>query len=356
MRFIIFESVLFEDIEDAKQYYPNIDDDTYYALIELDPTFKQGSTKFGNYGKWILNLYKQGKLKEEDFYKVTDYLKEFDTKKKNFQNKDIGQFKSLPDLAKALDGVEDVEKTDRQIRRDKTKLKEYDIVFKDDKWTIYVPKTYGASRMLGDGTTWCTASSDESYYNEYSKQGKLYIIISNSDPTEKYQFHFESKQFMDKYDDDILYDVKELINDDKVLDFFSKTVKNIPVEFIDFDKLSKEEFDNLVGSDDCEIREEVANQGVGLDRLINDEDEDVRAAVARQGFGLDKLIDDESEIVRKAVAEQGYGLDKLINDTNPIVRSAVASQGYGLDKLVNDEDTIVRSIARKQLTKRQGKK
>lgn len=355
MRFLILESALFEDIEDAKQYYPNIDDDTYYTLIELDPTFKKGSTKFGNYGKWILNLYKQGKLKDEDFYKVTDYLKEFDTKKKNFQNKDIGQFKSLPDLAKALDGVEDVERSDRQIRRDKTRSKEYDIVFKDDKWTIYVPKTYGASRMLGDGTQWCTASSNERYYNEYSKQGNLYILISNSDPDEKYQFHFESEQFMDKYDEDILYDVRELINDDKVFDFFRESKKQVPVEFINFNKLSKEELIKLASDGEPRVRATVAEQGYGLDKLVNDEFEFVRAEVARQGYGLNKLVNDEDWGVREAVAQQGYSLDKLVNDRNWRVRKAVAEQGYGLDRLVNDENAFVREEAERQLAKRNGK-
>lgn len=34
----------------------------------------------------------------------------------------------------------------------------------------------------------------------YSNQGPLFIIINKDDPTEKYQYHFESNQFMDRRD------------------------------------------------------------------------------------------------------------------------------------------------------------
>ena len=47
-------------------------------------------------------------------------------------------------------------------------------------------------------------------YQQYSKNGPLYIMIKKSNPSEKYQFHFESKQFMDK--DDHRINIKEFFN------------------------------------------------------------------------------------------------------------------------------------------------
>jgi len=81
------------------------------------------------------------------------------------------------------------------------------------------------------------------------------------------------------------------------------------------------------------------------DSLVGDEDRDVREAVANQGFGLDKLINDEHWIVRLAVANQGFGLETFINDEDWLVRAAVASQGFGLDKLINDKNWHVRKVA-----------
>ena len=48
-------------------------------------------------------------------------------------------------------------------------------------------------------------------YQQYSKNGPLYIMIKKSNPSEKYQFHFESKQFMDK--DDHRINIKEFFNE-----------------------------------------------------------------------------------------------------------------------------------------------
>lgn len=62
MRLQILEGVfLNEDIEAVKKYYPNIPDDTFMQLIELDPTYR-GNDSLGKYGKWLLNLYNRNKI------------------------------------------------------------------------------------------------------------------------------------------------------------------------------------------------------------------------------------------------------------------------------------------------------
>ena len=201
MRFLLFEG-----IEDVKKYYPNIEDSTFNTLIALDPTYKEGKDKLGNYGKWILGLYVKNKLKDEDFYKVTELLDVFDKNKRNFQNKDINQFKSLPELYDAISNMEEVELTDRQkLRQTQNKIrqsmKDAEVVLDTPKFTVYVPKTYEASCKLGQGTSWCTATNtSDHYYNYYSKQGPLYIIVSKTNGA-KWQFHFPTGSFMDQNDD-----------------------------------------------------------------------------------------------------------------------------------------------------------
>ena len=64
-------TLLVEGIQEVKKYYPDIPDDKFMNLIKLDPTYKNDD-RLGKAGKWILNLYKNKQLKEEDFYKVTD--------------------------------------------------------------------------------------------------------------------------------------------------------------------------------------------------------------------------------------------------------------------------------------------
>lgn len=200
--------LLTEGIADVKKYYPNIEDETFYKLIALDPTYKEGVDKVGTYGKWILNLYKQNKLKEEDFYKVTEYLTEFEENKKWFNNKDIGQFKTLPDLYDALKNVVVGELSKNQKDKQfKKEIKKSDlnaeVVYEDEEWIVYVPNDYETSCKLSSNTEWCTGISskgDDYYYNMYSNQGPLYILHNKKDGNDKYQFHFESSQFMDASD------------------------------------------------------------------------------------------------------------------------------------------------------------
>ena len=55
-------------------------------------------------------------------------------------------------------------------------------------------------------------------------KGPLYILISKDNPSEKYQFHFETSQFMDVKDQDI--DLGEFMEDNEdVYQFFTKIKK-----------------------------------------------------------------------------------------------------------------------------------
>ena len=77
-------------------------------------------------------------------------------------------------------------------------------MYEDDDWVVYTPKTYAASCKLGQGTRWCTATTeDDSYFKKYTKSGPLYININKNNPAEKYQLHFESGQYMDREDEEI---------------------------------------------------------------------------------------------------------------------------------------------------------
>lgn len=76
--------------------------------------------------------------------------------------------------------------------------------------------------------------------------GKYYVVINKKDKSDKYQFHFESNQFMNKNDEKI--NVEEFCNKNGLTDFFKKegydienygvdiTVKNI-LDHIDFETI-----------------------------------------------------------------------------------------------------------------------
>ena len=238
--------LLTEDIDDMRKYYPNIPEDKFMYYIELDPTYKKGSKNAGTYAKWILGMANKGNI--ENIGHLTDVLKRFDDSKKNLVNKDIMKFKSVSEVEdmlnddssyKDLSHRQEVRQRQKD-RRDADLEKDADIVYKDSKWTVYVPNTYAASCKLGQGTTWCTASTESDYYyNMYKDEygGDYYIVINNSNPSEKYQFHIESGQYMDKDDNEI--DIQDfLIKNDGLYSFIGNIYsfnEEDPIPFAPYD-------------------------------------------------------------------------------------------------------------------------
>ena len=204
---------LTEDIAAVKRQYSHIPEEDFYDIIKLDPTYKEGSDSVGKYGKWLLGLYKKDNPLNYTTW-ISDMLADYDSKKndRNYDiEKDIGKFKSVADMEVAVEYAAPAELSHRQEVRNRQQarknadiVKDADIVYEDDDWKVYVPKTYEASCKLGQGTSWCTASTEsQSAFDEYMDSGNLYININKHNPEDKYQFHFESEQFMDNDDEEI---------------------------------------------------------------------------------------------------------------------------------------------------------
>jgi len=125
------------------------------------------------------------------------------------QFRDLMKIKSEDDLETIIENAK--EKHDEWLVKTKSaqlkKEAEYRKIFEDDEFKIYIPDNQQAACLLGMGTRWCTASvTSENYYDEYHKpDDPLFIFISKQNPSEKYQFHFGSGQYMDKDDQRIDY-------------------------------------------------------------------------------------------------------------------------------------------------------
>ncbi len=227
--------VLDEDIAAVKKYYPNIDDDVFMQLISLDPTYRDGSNSVGKYGKWILNLFKKGAISKEDFSEITPLLKQFTTYKNRVQNKDLNTYKTLDDLSNTLAQVVDDDSmlSDRQKLRFRKNVKagristdaedDYDVVFEDADFIVYVPNTHEASMKLGNGTKWCTAHENPDWYDKYTDDGGKLYIFKDKKSGKRWQYSDLRGDFLD--DDDKSFDVNDLLSADNSLkQFISKMV------------------------------------------------------------------------------------------------------------------------------------
>lgn len=217
MRFLV-EQTLIEGVKEVIQRYPKINEEDAIQIIKADPTSNVDRDIAGKYSKWLLNLYNSKNLKLEDLYKATEYLTVFDKKKNKFEIKDIMQYKSLPDLAEAVEKVNDIGNTAQDNKREAHKAhKDIDnhatLMWSDGSWEMWTPKDYQGECALGRNTHWCTASTtDDYYYNNYLNEygGKYIIFINKSNEDEKYQLHFESGQFMDRLDREV--DIKKFFD------------------------------------------------------------------------------------------------------------------------------------------------
>lgn len=231
-----------EDIEAVKKYYPNIDDDTFMQLIQLDPTYR-GNQSLGKYGKWILNLYNKGNLSTDDMNSITDVLNQFTTYRNRIHNKDLNSYKSLSDLEDILATVVDDDSmlTDRQklrflknVKAGRTKISaedDYDVVLETPNFIVYVPNTHEASMKLGNGTKWCTAHENPDWYNKYTKDNSKLYIVKNKKTGERWQYSDLEGDFLDEDDDE--FNIWKLMQqDEKLSKFFEKF---FGVDYYNFD-------------------------------------------------------------------------------------------------------------------------
>lgn len=167
---------------------------------------------------WLVKRVFEGKIKAEDIYKYKEYFQIFNRHKNKYPKKDINQYKSAQDVDEFIKTTTSIKKeVEADPSKDKgvTKAEKY-AKFKIgevDGFSVYeIPKgghkskeLYNASCELGSGTEWCTATGKtHRYFSAYTQQGPLFIFINNSDPKEKYQFHYESDSFMDADDRPII--------------------------------------------------------------------------------------------------------------------------------------------------------
>jgi hypothetical protein len=203
------------------KYYKNIPFEIFQKIVKSDPTSMiDGQLYLGKYSKWLFKLYIDKNLKLEDLYKATEYLLLFD--KQSVRNKlplnlrNINNFKSLGELAQTISEF----KTEDLMS--KKEIKEDNLVEEFENYKLYIPKDHKDSCILGKGTEWCTATENtDKYFKLYHKPGReLLIFISKSNPKEKYQFHFRSRQFMNKFDREI--DIKDFLNENPDIDSWLK--------------------------------------------------------------------------------------------------------------------------------------
>jgi len=219
----------------------NFETEWIEQIIKADPTSitKNGEIKkAGRYSEWIIRGFmsflpqldsgfsdnpEPERWFREDLPKITEDLKIFDRLKHKTDIKDINQIKGndpftrLYELVKPLKELQELEIGDD----------EYEKIYKGSDYQIIIPKTEKASCKYGAGTRWCTAAKENNYFDEYNKDGNLYILIMKDG--RKFQYHPWTNQYMDEMDRDATFAPKGFF--EKVFDHAINTFEN-PLDMI----------------------------------------------------------------------------------------------------------------------------
>lgn len=167
------------------------------GLEAMDPS----PTK--KYVLWLARQYLKGAFRIEDAPRVKDVVARYVAFRPQFKrlghDPDLNRygFHALEALLDRLSGTKLAE-PEAAASRDDVK-----VLYDGPYGTLAVPTTMAAAIDLGRGTKWCTAWADpaRNRFDSYASKGPLYVWRDRTG--DKYQFHFETKQFMDSSDQSI---------------------------------------------------------------------------------------------------------------------------------------------------------
>lgn len=166
------------------------------ALAEFDPTVNKKALNF------IAKIYVVGAIRDEDKNKIKASLNLFFQVSNKLENKDLMSYKTLDDLYDALEPFEKNEKDSLSAKQQKKLVKsDAEKLIDTADFKVIIPKSEAAATYYGANTKWCTAADKENMFAEYHSEGPIYIIIAGSGASaKKFQFHYESAQFMNARD------------------------------------------------------------------------------------------------------------------------------------------------------------
>ena len=340
----LIESMLLEATpqEIYNSYYTDVPYGVFTKIVLSDPnTLRTGNDlkKIGKYSKLLLTMYKRGELKIEDLPKATEYLTYVYKHKVGL---DVNKIRNLSDLYQVVKQYYTREAKDLPTVLKALSPEDYRKVYQGEKWSVYVPLTESGACYLGVNTEWCTAwgskslnpdyQERESRFKFHNNKGRLYIIVNNSDFNERYQFHFETNQYMDINDRGIDTG-KFLDNNPDIRNFFfpSFVKPDLGEDEIEsqIDKMSVLSSDSI--SDLMGILLEKSAETNPLIKAISDSDEDKVNQLI-----VDENLKDQIEFNRDRI---NFTFDRLYGDLSSVegvVSYYESDKYYSGDRLYDD--------------------
>ena len=163
------------------------------------------------YVLWIVRQFVKNNLKFEDINEfLRNDIQDFHELPKQRKQQlgietDINQYtwRDIREIAIKLEKARDLEEP-VDAKLDYEHIDDMTVLYVGDMGQLIIPETENASCEIGAGTKWCTAATEfDNSFDHYSNNGPLYVWIPSRKMPEKkiskkFQFHFESAEFMEK--------------------------------------------------------------------------------------------------------------------------------------------------------------
>lgn len=174
--------------------------DVLEQLENIDPT------KNKQYVPWLVKQLAANQFRLEDRPRINKLLTDFLSIKNRLpqEQRDLGRLSlyQLDDIVdKAMNADLTVDSAQTNAAGTFPVVPGSRVLYNGPLGQLAIPETEEASCELGRGTKWCTAAREDNMFSHYTEDGPLYVWRDKNG--EKYQFHFESMQFMDAKDRDI---------------------------------------------------------------------------------------------------------------------------------------------------------
>jgi hypothetical protein len=329
-------------------------------FINADPTPNK------KYVQWMIRTYLSSGIRYlEDLSRTNAALILFDKNKIRLtvEQRDINKIKSLSDLESLVEPFEDVKSGKEEKRELSANIKsQTKVIYNGSQGKILVPLTKEASMFWGQGTKWCTAANKDNMFDNYNKDGHLYIILMNNG--EKYQFHLSSAQLMDVKDDEVDF---EEFNKKYPWVFknikFTEEVKKLAVQqtryAIQFIDKPSEELKKLAVQQDGRAIQFIVNPSEELKKLAvqqngnaiyyidNPSEEFQKLAVQQNGNAIYYIKNPSEEIKKLAVQNYGYAIKYIDNPSEEFQKLAVQQNGYAIKYIHNPSEEIQKLAVQK---------
>lgn len=175
--------------------------------------------------------YVAGQYKLEDVSRIKADLETFNRVKPQLEKKDLNQYKTLADLYAVLEPFENKDVKSKGEEEREIKQQGVRKLMQTPNLIVLEMLNKEAACFYGKGTKWCTAAEKDNRFDYYHKDGPILVLILPKQ-NRKFQFHYESSQFMNEKDLPLdKSDIEVLSSVPEYADFLNMMIKkHYPLE------------------------------------------------------------------------------------------------------------------------------